>query len=104
MPVYGALIFGVYIEYLCKMKITYIKSKGFPFSIDKHEVFNKDGYVKIVRKVEPKFESFIVKDFNEISLEEITWFDEVEDDKKMKYIKKALSYLHSYFSLPKRDN
>ena len=84
------------------MRITFLKSKGFPFSIDKYEVYHDSGFMKIKRKVNPKFDAFISKDFNDVALEDLTWIDEVDEEKKMKFIKNALAYLYSYYSLPKR--
>lgn len=86
------------------MKITFIKAKDLEFSIEKHEVYTEGGFVKIKRKIEPRFEAFVAKDFNDIMLEDLVWLDEVEEVKEKKYIKNALAYLHSYYRLPKRES
>ena len=83
------------------MKITFIKARNTEFSIDKHEVFSENGFVKIKRKVAPKFEAFVSVEEEKVILEDIIWLEEATEAKKLAKITTALAFIKDYYYPPK---
>lgn len=83
------------------MKVTFIKARNTEFSTDKHELYNENGFIKIKRKVAPRFEAFVSVEAENIILEDIIWIDEATESKKQSKIKTALAFIRGYYYQPR---